>query len=66
MEGWVVTLQNPYFFKTGKDGKFAIENVPAGKYTLMLWHKKAQGRSQEVTVPQEGEVNVDFKMKRTK
>ncbi len=64
MEGWVVVMQNTYFFRTGKDGAFAIENVPAGKYTLNVWHKKAGGSSQEVTVPQEGEVAVDFKMMR--
>ncbi len=64
MEAWVVVLQNPYFYKTAKDGVFTIEDVPAGKYTLKVWHKKAKGPSQEVTVPQEGEVTVDFKMKR--
>lgn len=64
MEAWVVVLQNSYFYKTAKDGLFTIENVPAGKYTLKVWHKKAKGSPQEVTVPQEGEVSVDFKMKR--
>lgn len=64
MEGWVVVLQNPYFFKTGKKGAFVIENVPAGTYTLNVWHKKAKGPSQEVTVAQDGEVVVDFMMKR--
>ncbi len=64
MEAWVVVFQNPYFYKTAKDGVFTIENVPKGKYTLKVWHKKAKGPSQEVTVPQEGAVTVDFKMKR--
>ncbi len=64
MEAWVVVLQNPYLYKTAKDGLFTIENVPAGKYTLKVWHKKAKGFPQEVTVPEEGEVSVDFKMKR--
>lgn len=64
MLGWVVALQNPFFFKTGKDGVFIIENVPAGNYTLNVWHEKVKGPSQEVAVPQEGEIAVDFKMKR--
>ncbi len=64
MEGWIVVLQNPYFFKTGKDGVFTIKDVPAGTYTLNVWHKKAKGPSQEVTVPQDGEISLDFKMKR--
>ena len=64
MEAWIVTLQNPYFFKTDKDGVFSIENVPAGKYTLKVWHKKLKGKPQEIEVPADGEITVDFKMKR--
>lgn len=64
MEAWVKVLQNPYFYKTDKDGVFTIENIAAGKYTLKVWHKKAQGPSQEVTVPEKGEVTVNLKMKR--
>lgn len=64
MEAWVLVLQNPYFYKIDKDGVFAIENVPAGKYTLKVWHKKAKGPSREVTVPEKGKVTVNFKMKR--
>lgn len=64
MEAWVVALQNSYFYKTAKDGLFTIENIPAGKYTLKVWHKKAKGPSREVTVPEKGKVTVNFKMKR--
>jgi hypothetical protein len=64
MEAWVVVLQNPYFSKIRRNGRFTIENVPAGKYTLKVWHQKAAGLPQEVTVPQEGEVTVGFQMKR--
>lgn len=64
MEAWVVVLQNPYFSKIGRNGRFTIENVPAGKYTLKVWHQKAAGFPQEVTVPQDGEVTVGFQMKR--
>lgn len=64
MEAWVVVLQNPYFFKTDKDGVFTIENVPAGKYTLKVWHQKLKGKPQEIEVPKEGVITVNFKMKR--
>ncbi|MDP2644817.1 MAG: plastocyanin/azurin family copper-binding protein [Desulfobacterales bacterium] len=66
MEAWVVTLQNPYFGKTDKTGAFSIKDVPAGKYTLKLWHKEAKGPDQEVTISQDGEVVLDIKMNRTK
>lgn len=64
MEAWIVVLQNPYFYKTDKDGTFTIEDVPAGKYTLRVWHKKLKAKPQEIEVPEEGDVTVDFKMKR--
>ena len=64
MEAWVVVLQNPYFYKTGKDGLFTIENVPAGKSTFTVWHKNARGLEQQVTVPEKGKVTVNVKRKR--
>lgn len=64
MEAWIVVLQNPYFFRTDKDGVYTIENVPAGKYTLRVWHKKLKGEPQEIEVPEKGEITVDFIMKR--
>ena len=64
MEAWVIALQNPFYFKTDKDGVFTIEGVPAGKYTLKVWHQKLKGKDQVVEVPEKGAVTVDFKMHR--
>jgi len=64
MEAWVISLQNPFYFKTDKDGVFTIEGVPAGKYTLKVWHQKLKGKDQVVEVPEKGAVTVDFKMHR--
>jgi plastocyanin len=64
MEGYIVTLQNPYFAVSDKDGSYAIKNVPAGKYTLKVWHQKLKGNSQEVTVKEAGDVEVNFEIKK--
>jgi len=64
MEAYVVVLQNPYFAVSAKDGTYSIKNVPAGKYTLRIWHEKLKGGSQEVTVPESGEVVVNFEIKK--
>lgn len=64
MESWVLSLQNPYFFKTDKDGVFTIENVPAGKYAVKVWHQKLKGKPQTIEVPESGDVTVNFQMKR--
>ena len=34
MFAWVSVFDSPYFAVSDKDGKFAIKNVPPGKYTI--------------------------------
>src|SRR5450759_881841 len=64
MEAYIVTLQNPYFAVSDKDGSYSIKNVPAGKFTLKIWHEKLKGSSQEVTVPESGDVEMNFEIKK--
>ncbi|NOY57316.1 MAG: DUF2012 domain-containing protein [Calditrichaeota bacterium] len=60
MEAYVVVLSNPYFAVSKKDGTFAIKNVPAGKYTLKIWHEKLKGKPVQITVSAAGKVTQDF------
>ncbi len=64
MEAFVVVLQNPYFAISKMDGTYIIKNVPAGKYTLTVWHEKLRGQSIEIAVPEEGSIIRDFAIKR--
>lgn len=36
---WMI-LDHPYAAITDKDGKFRIENMPAGDHELVIWHEK--------------------------
>lgn len=61
MEAWVVVLQNPYFALTNESGAYTIKNVPAGTYTLKLWHEKLKKyEPQTVEVQNTGKAVVDF------
>lgn len=60
MEAWVVVLSNPYFAKTEASGDFVIPNVPAGNYLIKVWHKKYRAAAQQVTVPGNGDVAINF------
>jgi len=40
MKALVVVTGNPFGAVTGSDGLFEIANLPAGKWTLKLWHEK--------------------------
>ncbi len=58
MEAFVVVMQNPYFAKADEEGKFKIKNVPAGKYTLKVWHPNLKAEAQTVNVNVDSSITV--------
>ncbi len=56
----VLVLGNPYFAAADDRGRYVIPNVPAGRYTLKAWHERMPAQAREITVPETGEVRVDF------
>ena len=41
MQAWHLPLDHPYAAVTDGEGKFTIENVPAGDLSFRVWHEKA-------------------------
>jgi plastocyanin len=58
MRSAVVVVENPYYAVVGADGRFRIENVPAGRHTLVIWHMDSDPQEVEVTVPENGVARV--------
>jgi len=56
----ILVLENPYFASTDGRGRYEIPNVLAGVYKLRAWHERLPGQVKEVTVPETGEVRMDF------
>lgn len=56
----VLVLQNPFYAAADKNGRFRIENIPAGTYKLKAWHERLPAEVKEITVPKAGEVEVQF------
>ena len=50
MRGYIGISKSGLQAVSGADGKFKIENVPPGKYTIEAWHEKFGPKTQEVTV----------------
>jgi plastocyanin len=62
MEAYVLALETPYYAVCAADGKYAIKDVPAGKYQLKIWHEKLKAQIVSVEVPEKGEVTIDFEI----
>jgi plastocyanin len=62
MHGWLVATDNPYFAVTDKSGSFKLENVPAGSYTVEVWHEKLGKSTQKVTVKAKEDAKVSFEV----
>jgi hypothetical protein len=50
MHAYVFVDNDPYHAVTGADGRFAIEQVPPGTYTLRIWHEQLGSSERRVTV----------------
>lgn len=58
MTAFVIALKTPLFTQAGADGRYTLENVPAGQYMLNVWHDRTSLVTKEVTVPAAGLRNV--------
>lgn len=60
MKGYVGVKSHPYFAVTAGGGKFRIDGVPPGTYTLQAWQEVLGTRDQEVVVEEGKTATVDF------
>jgi plastocyanin len=58
----VLVLENPYFATANEKGHYTMTNVPAGNYKLKAWHERLPSQVKEITVPENGEIKVDFSL----
>ena len=56
----VLVVENPFFATADANGRYKISDVPPGTYKLKAWHERLPPQTQEITVPEHGELNVDF------
>jgi len=56
----ILVLENPFFATADDQGRFRISDVPAGRYKLKAWHERLPSKSQEIVVPETGEVTAQF------
>jgi hypothetical protein len=47
---YLAVFDHPYFAVTAPNGSFTIDGVPAGRYTVKVWHERAKLAEQTVDV----------------
>jgi plastocyanin len=63
MTAYVVVVSTPYFTQAGNDGRWEIAKVPAGKYTMTVWHERVNAPStSEIEVSAAGIASLDTKL----
>lgn len=51
MSAWVVVLQNPFFARPEKDGRFTLAGIPRGPYTVRIWGEALDPADQDRRFP---------------
>ncbi|MDR4496789.1 MAG: carboxypeptidase regulatory-like domain-containing protein [Candidatus Scalindua sp.] len=65
MTSWLIVQDNPYYSTSNETGAYKIDNVPAGDYTLQVWHESLGKTTKQVSVKagENSVVNFDLEMK---
>jgi len=64
MTSWLIVQENPYYALTDANGKYKLDGVPAGTYTVQAWQESLGKVTQEVTVAAGGEAKADFELEK--
>ena len=54
MSAYILVFAHRYFALTDASGRFAINGVPPGTYTLAAWHEGEVHETRTVTIPESG------------
>jgi plastocyanin len=64
MSAYILVFAHPYFAVTDEEGRYRIDNVPPGTYTVKAWNEAMDTESKLVSVADSGEVDLNFVLSR--
>jgi plastocyanin len=65
MSAYILVFAHRYFAVTDEDGRYRLENVPPGTYSVFAWNEAMPLESRRVTVPDAGgDVDLNFTLTR--
>jgi plastocyanin len=60
MSAFILVFSHRYFATTDADGRYRIDRIPSGTYTVVAWHDGSARETRKVTIPDGGSVELDF------
>jgi len=63
MNAFILVFGHPFFALTDLDGRYRIDNVPPGTYSVVAWNEGVAGDPRPVTVPDGGVAELDFTLR---
>jgi hypothetical protein len=60
-QGWIHVFDHPYYVVSAPNGRFALDSIPPGEYTMRTWHERMGGTTREIRVEKGGVTRVEVK-----
>jgi len=63
MNAFILVFSHRYFAMTDAEGRYHIDNVPAGTYNVVTWNEGTTSDPKPAAVPEGGAVELDFSLR---
>jgi hypothetical protein len=63
MNAFILVFSHPFFALTDAEGRYRIENVPAGTYNVVAWNEGTSSDPKSAGVPGGGIAELDFSLR---
>ena len=63
MSAFILVFSHPFFAMTGEEGRYRIDDIPPGTYTVIAWNEGTSSDPKPATVPDGGIAELDFTLR---
>jgi hypothetical protein len=63
MSAFILVFSHPFFAVTDAAGRYHIDNVPSGTYTLVAWNEGVTTETRTITVTDGAQADADFTLR---